>query len=110
MKPKTMKISKTLSMLLALIMIIGVFAAAPVELTVSASSGTGTEDDPYIATTYDELKQLMYSVRETRYIKLGGNIISNDILNLNNLVVNGGNVILDLAGYTLQRTSSVTSD
>ncbi|MGN0115626.1 MAG: hypothetical protein ACI396_09880, partial [Acutalibacteraceae bacterium] len=70
MKTKTMKISKTLSMLLALIMIIGVFAAAPVGLTVSALSGDGTQDNPYRPQNWTELKNALYT-SGTKYIKLG---------------------------------------
>ncbi|MGN0558362.1 MAG: dockerin type I repeat-containing protein [Acutalibacteraceae bacterium] len=102
------KTKRLLSLLLVLTMVLGMIPA--MSMTAFAYTGSGTEADPYVVTTYDELRELMRNTTETRYIKLGGDVISNDIQNLYVLLVNGGNIILDLAGYTLKRTSLVTSD
>ena len=79
-----------------------------------AYSGTGTEGDPYVVTTYSELKDLMANAptNAVRYIKLGGNITSNDSNNDYSLTLTDElqNVVLDLAGYTITRNPNVTVD
>ena len=88
--------------LMALAMLFSIIAISP--LTAFAASGTGAKNDPYVATTYAELKDLMANAPTdgtTRYIKLGGDITSEDIQNDYALTLthDDQNVVLDLAGY-----------
>ena len=104
----------SLTMIVMMIAILfGVVAIAP--LTAYAASGTGTESDPYVVTTYAELRDLMAKAPTdgtTRYIKLGGDITENDIQNDHSLTLTqeGQNVVLDLAGYKITRNSTITVD
>ena len=110
MKAK-MNLHKLLSMLLALVMVVGMLPAK--SLTAFAYSGSGTEGDPYIVTDYEELLELMKSTPDntTRYIKLGSDIsysasTNGTALNLSNALQS---VDLDLNGYTVSR-SGITTD
>ncbi len=99
-----------ISVLVACIMIIG---AMP--LGVTAVSGSGTESDPYIASTYPELKAVMADAPDdgsTYYIKLGNDIVSEDIQNDYDLTLTkeNQNVVLDLAGHSITRSSDITVD
>ena len=83
--------------------------------TVIASGGKGTVDNPYVVTTYAELKDLMANAptdETVRYIKLGGDITSKDAQNDNSLTLTNQyqKVVLDLAGYKITRDSSLTVD
>ena len=85
-----------------------------IPFSVTAKSGSGTESDPYITSDYGELKELMANASEekTVYIKLGGDILSEDIQNDYSLTLTkeNQNVILDLAGHSITRKSSITVD
>ena len=110
---KTKFKSKLLGVLLVLVMVLALVPFA--SLTAFAASGSGTENDPYVVTTYAELKDLMANAPTdgtTRYIKLGGDIISSDSNNDYALTLTNAeqNVVLDLAGYTISRNPSVTVD
>ena len=90
-------------------------AVALLPCAVRAAGGTGTERDPYVATTYEELRELMKNAPTdgtVRHIKLGRDILSEDIQNdyALTLVHKDQNVVLDLAGHTIIRKSSVTLD
>lgn len=107
---KQTKPKRLLSLFLALTMVLGVLPA--MSMTASAYSGSGTEDNPYVVTTYDELRECMQSTPDydTRYIKLGEDItnstnVSNNALDLTSPYQT---VILDLNGYTLKRAESAT--
>lgn len=108
MKKRT---SRLLSILLTLVMLLGLVPA--LGTTALAASGSGTKSAPYVVTDYDELRELMKNVTEddpTCYIKLGRDITESGNQNSYYLYVqNGGNVVLDLAGYSLTR-SALTTD
>ena len=96
-----------------LAILFGAVAISP--LTAYAASGTGAGNDPYVVTTYAELRDLMANAPTdgtTRYIKLGGDITSSDSNNDYALTLTNAdqNVVLDLAGYTISRSPSVTVD
>ena len=86
----------TLAMLLSLVPAMGVTASA-------ANTGSGTADDPYVVTTYDELQTAMQKAGGG-YVRLGKDI---DTTNMNdgngigraNLIVVNSNVSLDLYGH-----------
>ena len=110
---KTKFKSKLLSILLVLVMVLALVPFA--SLTAFAASGTGTKNDPYVVTTYAELKDLMANAPTdgtTRYIKLGSDITENDIQNDHALTLTqeGQIVVLDLAGYKITRNSTITVD
>ena len=110
---KTKFKSKLLSILLVLVMVLALVPFA--SLTAFAASGSGTENDPYVVTTYAELKDLMANAPTdgtTRYIKLGSDITENDIQNDHALTLTqeGQIVVLDLAGYKITRNSTITVD
>ena len=111
MKQKVFK--RFSGILLALVMVIGMIPYTT--LTVFAAGGTGAENDPYVATTYAELKELMENAPTdgtVRYIKLGNNIASEDINNDYSLTLTQAEqkVVLDLAGCNISRDSSITVD
>ena len=110
---KTKIKSKLLGVLLVLVMVLALVPFA--SLTAFAASGSGTENDPYVVTTYAELKDLMANAPTdgtTRYIKLGSDITENDIQNDHALTLTkeGQIVVLDLAGYKITRNSTITVD
>ena len=79
-----------------------------VGFTAKASADSGTEDDPYIVTTYAELRNLMVTAPidgSTRFIKLGADLLSNSNSNGNDLelVDARARVDLDLAGHSITR-------
>ena len=86
----------TLAMLLSLVPAMGVTASA-------ADTGSGTADDPYVVTTYEELQTAMQKAGGS-YVRLGKDI---DTTNMNdgngigraNLIVVNSNVSLDLYGH-----------
>ena len=108
---KQTKPKRLLSLLLTLAMVLGMLPA--MSMTAFAYSGTGTENNPYIVTDYEELLELMKSTPDntTRYIKLGSDIsysasTNGTALNLSNALQS---VDLDLNGYTVSR-SGLTTD
>lgn len=107
---KQTKPKRLLSLLLTLAMVLGMLPA--MSLTASAYSGSGTEDNPYVVTTYDELRECMQSTPDydTRYIKLGEDITNSTNASKNALDLTSPyqTVILDLNGYTLKRAESAT--
>ena len=102
-----------LSALTALMLVFSLFALLPQgAFQAYALSGSGTESDPYIVTTYDELRSLLNCGKifddTTRYIKLGQDIISNDSNNDYDFTLICGHkfdIILDLAGHSLSRSA-----
>ena len=82
----------------------------------SADSGSGTQADPYVATTYDELKTLVQGAPfgAKSYIKLGADVVygANSGENDNNsyigLKADTQNVVLDLNGHTITNKANVT--
>ena len=107
---KQTKPKRLLSLFLALTMVLGMLPA--MSLTAFAYSGSGTEDDPYIVTDYEELRSVMQSTPDydTRYIKLGEDITNSTNVSKNALDLTSPyqTVILDLNGYTLKRAESAT--
>ena len=102
---KKAKPKRLLSLFLALTMVLGMLPA--MSLTAFAYSGSGTEDDPYIVTDYEELRSVMLNAPEnfkTRYIKLGADV-SNDKNEdgIGLLLTYGQCVDLDLNGYDISR-------
>lgn len=108
---KKAKPKRLLSLFLALVMVLGMFPA--MSITASAYSGSGTEENPYVVTTYAELRDLVVSAPwngTTRHIKLGANLLSNSNTNDNSIALRRGqSVVLDLAGYSITR-SELTTD
>lgn len=108
---KQAKPKRLLSLFLVLSMMLGMLPA--MSLTASAASGSGTKDDPYIVTDYDELLDLMKSTpnNTTRYIKLGSDISYSASTNGHALGLENDlqSVDLDLNGYTVSR-SGLTTD
>lgn len=83
-----------------------------VAFTAKASADSGTKDDPYIVTTYDELRELVNNASrdKTLYLKLGSDIKYSEGRSPFYLeIVNGQNVVLDLNGKTINR-SGLTLD
>ena len=102
---KKAKPKRLLSLFLALTMVLGMLPA--MSLTASASTGSGTEENPYIVTDYEELRSVMLNAPEnfkTRYIKLGADV-SNDKNEdgIGLLLTYGQCVDLDLNGYDISR-------
>ena len=97
-----------LSMLLVLVMVIGMIPFSALSAS-AATSGTGTETDPYVVTTYEELITLMKE-SSTSYIKLGCNIAPENTTNELYTIYVFGNKTLDLNGYSLTRTDYATAD
>ena len=89
----------------------GVLAVCPYARRSVQSSGpvgVGTQSDPYVVATYDELRERFSAVGE-KWIKLGSDIVSKDHNNLYNLSVSN-TVHLDLAGHKIERKSGMTYD
>ena len=95
-------------MLLVLVMVIGMIPFSALSAS-AATSGTGTETDPYVVTTYEELITLMKE-SSTAYIKLGCNIAPENTTNELYTIYVFGNKTLDLNGYSLTRTDYATAD
>ena len=82
---------------------------------VKALSGDGTNANPFIATSYAELKTLFDETPNdgtTRYVTLGNDIASNDSNNNYwlSLTQSNQNLYLDLAGHSISRNPAVTVD
>ena len=96
MRKRITSLLLTLAMLLSLLPAMGVTASA-------AETGSGTADDPYVVTTYEELQTAMQKAGGS-YVRLGKDI---DTTNMNdgngigraNLIVVNSNVSLDLYGH-----------
>ena len=107
---------KLFSFVTALALVLSLFGAMPKGLFIAhALSGSGTQSDPYIITSYDELSKKLSNLTEDIYIKLGTDIIEHDILNGKRINVesNGSEsytVHLDLAGQTISRDAKTTDD
>ncbi len=95
-------------MLLVLVMVIGMIPFSALSAS-AATSGTGTETDPYVVTTYEELMTLMKE-SSTAYIKLGCNIAPENTTNELYTIYVFGNKTLDLNGYSLTRIDYATAD
>ena len=95
---------------LAAMLLCLVFTLILIQCTVFAASGTGTKDDPYIITNYNDLYTTMLEAPtdETCYIKLGADI-SDDVNDGKYLHLGDSsqNVVLDLAGYDITYDGSV---
>ncbi len=96
----------------ALIMAPGLMIMLPEGIRASALSGYGSQDNPYVVTTYDELQSLIYNkgstVSQTCYVVLGDDISVDDNVNDHNLYLSSAyawTVHLDLAGHSLSRTA-----
>ena len=107
---KQTKPKRLLSLLLTLAMVLGMLPA--MSMTAFAYSGTGTENNPYIVTDYDELLELMKNTpyNTTRYIKLGSDISYSGSINGHALGLENDfqSVDLDLNGYTVSRSGTTT--
>ena len=100
-----------LSLLTALILVISLLALLPEgAFKVYALSGSGTESDPYIITTYTDLLMHTNDSKKEEYIKLANDITVTDP-NSPLIDVTDANAIvhLDLAGHTLKRASRYNS-
>ena len=101
---------RTVSFLLCLVMAFAFLPAA-----ARSAGGTGTEKDPYLAATYEELRDLMKNAPTdgtVRHIRLDCDISSEDMQNdyALTLVHEDQKVVLDLAGHRITRESTVTMD
>ena len=73
---------RSLSFLTALMLVFSLFALVPEgAFRAQALSGSGTQSDPYVVATYDELRERFSAVGE-KWIKLGSDIVSKDQNNL----------------------------
>lgn len=102
---------RLISFILCLIML----ASFIPQITFAEVTGTGTVTNPYVVTTYDELRTYMAQAPtdgRVRQIKLGCDITSVDMQNDYALTLTqaGQDVVLDLAGHKITRESSVTVD
>ena len=114
---------RILGLLLCLVLLSGVLpagafavqaSAAEIETAATGEGDHTDESDPYVATTYSELKAFINKDRfisdeplqldsKTYYVKLGANI-SYSSAEIGTLMTNGARVVLDLAGYKLSCT------
>ena len=100
---------RLISMLSALALVLTLFTLLPEgALKAHALTGTGTASDPFIVTTYDDLRDLLFELTKDIYIKLGSNIFSNDNRNKYELETCSSDssthtVTLDLAGHYIER-------
>lgn len=80
--------------------------------TATSITGSGTEDDPYIVTDYDKLRNLMRSAPyygPTCYIKLGADVSNNqNESGIQLLCTHGQCIDLDLNGHEISRTGVST--
>ena len=106
-KPK-----RLLSLLLALTMVLGMLPIMGTT-TALAYTGSGTESNPYVVATYDDLKSLMQNAPtdSIRYIRLGADIKFSESKNDCSLSLTSSlqRVVLDLYGHTISR-SGTTND
>jgi len=100
---------RLISMLSAIALVLTLFTLLPEgALKAWARTGTGTQSNPYVVTTYDELKQV-FEDNAFGYIKLGNDIISEDKSNDNMLDIKADQgFTLDLAGHSLTRKAKTT--
>ena len=103
---------RSLSFMTALMLVLSLFALAPEgAFKASAVSGKGTEDNPYVISTYDELREYFslagYHTKERVFLKLGKDIVSNDSKDNYQIDTNSyvEGIYLDLAGHKLKRTA-----
>lgn len=112
MKAKKLILSSAFVFALMLVAVIAVLLGTT--KGAYAYTGSGTEADPYIVTTYADLKDRMANAPTDSkcYIKLGADILEADINNLNYLALTADeqDVVLDLAGHSLTRAATVTAD
>lgn len=108
MKTKA-KWRRLLSAALALVMVVGMLPAA--SMTAFAATGTGSQSDPIVVTTWDELKteeqNAQDSGAEYTYIKLGADIVKDDQTDetFYGVQLGGafkGTIVLDLNGRLLK--------
>lgn len=103
---------KLVSIFSALALMLSLFTLLPEgALKAHALSGSGTQSNPYIVTTYEELREKAddFSSRSDIYIKLGADIKSFDNISQNEISISSStpvNVHIDLAGHQLDRQSS----
>ena len=95
---------KALSLILCLLMLVGAFSS--VSLAAGAakdeSAPVGTAENPYVAGSYYQLRNYIKEYRdrgEVVYVKLGDNLTYRGTEG--DLVTNGADVVIDLAGYTI---------
>lgn len=103
--------AKTMIIFLCCIMLFGLLPFSAMALT----EGTGSEADPFVVSDYYVLRSLMANAPwdgTTTYISLGADILCEDIQNDYSLTLtkSGQNVVLDLAGHSITRSSKVTVD
>ena len=114
MKLKRISIISIVALIIVFVMALTICLVSKQNIA-NAYTGTGTEGDPYVITTYSELRDLMANAPTngtTRYISLGSNIVSNDSNNDYCLTLTDEDqkVVLDLAGHTITRTPGVSVD
>ena len=114
MKLKRISIISIVALIIVFVMALTICLVSKQNIA-NAYTGTGTEGDPYVITTYSELRDLMANAPTngtTRYISLGSNIVSNDSNNDYCLTLTDEDqkVVLDLAGHTITRNPGVSVD
>ncbi|MBE6867578.1 MAG: hypothetical protein E7494_02310 [Ruminococcus albus] len=103
--------TRLFSLTAALLMVLTLFAYLPYGAISAYAQGSGTEKDPIIVTTYDELREAMDMSAETkagtkRFVTLGSDIKSEDSQNDYNLLMISPvetEVTLDLNGHSISR-------
>lgn len=103
--------TRLFSLTAALLMVLTLFAYLPYGAISAYAQGSGTEKDPIIVTTYDELREAMDMSAVTkagakRFVKLGNDITSEDSQNDYNLLMISPvetEVTLDLNGHSISR-------
>ena len=96
---------RILGLFLCIVMIVGILPAGLLALPSAAENYTDP-NSPYVATTYTQLFNFFAAERtagKTYYVKLGKDV-SYKHYEDGSLVTHGGNVSLDLAGYTISYT------
>ena len=109
---KKVKSKRLLSLPLTLTMVLGMLPIMGTT-TALAYTGSGTESNPYVVTTYEDLKSLMQNAPtdSIRYIRLGADIKFSESKNDCSLSLTSSlqRVVLDLYGHTISR-SGTTND
>ena len=109
--------TRLMSLTTAILMVLTLFVYLPYGAIIVNAQGTGTEKDPIIVKTYDELRAALDRSAATKdgevFVKLGKDITQEDSLNHYNMVLYSSfeqEVTLDLNGHKLSRsTESVDS-
>lgn len=109
-KKRKTKLTRLFSFLLTLVMVVGMLPATSLTALAEGTTGSGTEEDPYIVTDYEELRNLMLNAPyyQTTYIKVGSSIEYNKDINDMELCLFSPyqSVVLDLNDHAITRSGT----